>query len=53
VRWLQTPTKAWVELIEAGTVVPVIDKRFTLAETADAFRYFLEGTFTGKIVITM
>ncbi len=42
-----------VELIEAGTVVPVIDKRFTLAETADAFRYFLEGTFTGKIVITM
>ncbi len=42
-----------VELIEAGTVVPALDKRFALSETADAFRYFLEGTFTGKIVITM
>jgi NADPH:quinone reductase-like Zn-dependent oxidoreductase len=42
-----------VELIQAGKVVPVIDKRFTLSETADAFRYFQEGTFVGKIVITM
>ncbi len=42
-----------VGMIEAGTVVPVIDRRFTLSETADAFRYFLEGTFSGKIVITM
>jgi NADPH:quinone reductase-like Zn-dependent oxidoreductase len=42
-----------VELFQAGKVVPVIDKRFTLSETADAFRYFQEGTFVGKIVITM
>ncbi|MCP5052276.1 MAG: NAD(P)-dependent alcohol dehydrogenase [bacterium] len=41
------------ELFEAGKVVPVIDKRFPLSETADAFRYYEEGRFIGKIVITM
>jgi NADPH:quinone reductase-like Zn-dependent oxidoreductase len=41
-----------VELIEEGKVTPLIDKTFRLSETADAFRYYGEGHFCGKIVIT-
>ncbi len=42
-----------IELFEAGKLKPVIDKCFPLEETADAFRYFGEGKFKGKIVITV
>lgn len=42
-----------VELFKAGKLRPVIDKCFPLEETADAFRYFGEGRFKGKIVITL
>ena len=42
-----------VELIEAGTVAPVIDRRYPLDEVADALRYLKEGRARGKIVITM
>ena len=42
-----------VELFVAGKIKPVIDKCFPLEETADAFRYFEEGRFKGKIVITL
>ncbi len=42
-----------IKLFEAGNLKPVIDKCFPLDETADAFRYFAEGTFKGKIVITV
>ena len=41
------------ELIEAGKVVPVIDRRYPLSEIAEAFRYFEEGHPTGKVVITV
>jgi NADPH:quinone reductase-like Zn-dependent oxidoreductase len=41
------------ELIEAGKVKPVIDRRFPLSEIAEAFRYFEEGNPSGKLVITM
>lgn len=41
------------ELFEAGKLKPVIDKCFPLEETANAFRYFGEGCFRGKIVITL
>jgi NADPH:quinone reductase-like Zn-dependent oxidoreductase len=41
------------ELIEKGRLVPVIDKRFPLAQTADAIRYFAEEHPKGKVVITV
>ncbi len=42
-----------VELFEDGKLKPVIDMCFPIAKTADAFRYFGEGRFKGKIVITV
>ena len=41
------------ELIEAGKVVPVIDRRYPLSETAEALRYYGEGHPSGKVVITV
>jgi len=41
-----------VELIEAGRIAPVIDRRYPLGEVADALRYLEEGRARGKIVIT-
>ena len=41
------------ELIEAGKVVPVIDRRYTLVETPEALRYLGEGHVKGKLVITV
>jgi NADPH:quinone reductase-like Zn-dependent oxidoreductase len=40
-------------LFETGKVVPVIDRRYPLSETAEALRYLAEGHAKGKIVITM
>ncbi len=41
------------DLLEAGKVVPVIDRRYPLGETAEALRYLEEGHARGKVVITM
>jgi len=41
------------ELIEAGKVVPVIETRYPLRETAEALRYLEEGHARGKVVITV
>ena len=41
------------ELMEAGKVRSVIDKRYDFAQTADAFRYLAEGHARGKVVVTM
>jgi NADPH:quinone reductase-like Zn-dependent oxidoreductase len=41
------------ELLEAGKIVPVIDKRYSLNEAAEALRYLGEGHARGKVVITM
>ncbi len=41
------------ELLEAGKVVPIIDRRYPLSEVAEAFRYFEGGHHQGKIVITV
>jgi NADPH:quinone reductase-like Zn-dependent oxidoreductase len=44
---------ALTELIEAGTVRPVIDRTYPLIEASDAIRYLEEGHSRGKIVITV
>ena len=41
------------ELVEAGKIVPVIDRRYPLSETAEALRYYGEGHSQGKTVITV
>ena len=41
------------ELLEADKVVPVIDRRYPLSETAEAIRYLEEGHARGKVVITV
>jgi NADPH:quinone reductase-like Zn-dependent oxidoreductase len=38
-------------LLEAGKVVPVIDKRYSLKEVPDALRYLGDGHARGKVVI--
>ena len=41
------------ELLEAGKVIPVIDKSYPLSETAAAIRYLIEEHGRGKVVITV
>ena len=41
------------ELMEAGKVTPVIDKRYRLSEVPEAIRYLEEGHARGKVVITL
>ena len=38
-------------LLEAGKVVPVIDRRYPLRQTAEALQYLEEGHARGKVVI--
>ena len=41
------------DLLEAGKVVPIIDRRYPLNEVAAALRYLEEGHAQGKVVITV
>jgi len=41
------------ELLEVGKVIPVIDQRYPLRETAEAIRYLEKGHAQGKVVITV
>ncbi len=53
---VQTDSKDLIyitKLIESGKVKLVIDKHFSLSETAEALRYLGEGHAKGKIVITV
>jgi NADPH:quinone reductase-like Zn-dependent oxidoreductase len=40
-------------LLEAGKVVPVIDRSYPLGEVAEAIRYLVKGQARGKVVITV
>ena len=40
------------ELVEAGKVVPVIDRRYPFSEAAEALRYLGQGHARGKVVIS-
>jgi len=41
------------ELLEAGKIKPVIDRRYPLSEVPEALRYLGEGHARGKVVITL
>jgi NADPH:quinone reductase-like Zn-dependent oxidoreductase len=41
------------ELLEAGSIVPMIDRRYPLRETHEALRYLGDGHARGKVVITV
>ncbi|MBW6499955.1 MAG: zinc-binding dehydrogenase [Bacteroidales bacterium] len=38
-------------LLENGTIRPVIDRRYTLDKTAEAMNYLINGHAAGKVVI--
>lgn len=40
------------ELVEAGKIVPVIDRRYPFSQVPEAFRYLETGHASGKVVIT-
>jgi NADPH:quinone reductase-like Zn-dependent oxidoreductase len=44
---------AITELCAAGTIVPIIDRRYPLREVPEALRYLGEGHVKGKVVITV
>ncbi|HEU4422120.1 MAG TPA: NAD(P)-dependent alcohol dehydrogenase [Pilimelia sp.] len=44
---------AVAELCQAGTIKPVIDRRYSLAEVPEALQYLGEGRSKGKLVITV
>lgn len=41
------------ELMQAGKVVPVVDRRYKLSEAREAMRYAEEGHARGKVVLTV
>jgi NADPH:quinone reductase-like Zn-dependent oxidoreductase len=41
------------ELLEAGTVTPVVERTYALRDAAHAFRYLGEGHARGKLVVTV
>ena len=41
------------DLVKAGKVTPVIDRRYKLSEVPEAIRYLEEGHARGKVVITL
>lgn len=41
------------ELLQAGKITPVIDRRYKLSETAEALRYLETGHARGKVIIDM
>jgi NADPH:quinone reductase-like Zn-dependent oxidoreductase len=42
-----------VDLFDSGKIKPVIDRCFSLKDTAEALRYYESGNFKGKIGITV
>ncbi len=49
----QTDLQFLAAQMEAGKLSPVIDRRYPLRETAEAFRYLGQGHARGKVIVTM
>jgi NADPH:quinone reductase-like Zn-dependent oxidoreductase len=49
----QTDLALLKDLLDAGKIVPVIDRKYSLSETPQAIRYVEEGHARGKVVITV
>ncbi len=41
------------QLMEKGTIIPVVDKIFSFEETPEAFAYVEQGHATGKVVVVV
>jgi NADPH:quinone reductase-like Zn-dependent oxidoreductase len=41
------------DFLEAGKIVPIIDRRYPLSDVAEALRYLEEGHAQGKVAITV
>jgi NADPH:quinone reductase-like Zn-dependent oxidoreductase len=51
--WTREHLLAVTELIDAGTVTPVLGRTYPLADTAAGLRYLEDGHARGKIIITV
>jgi NADPH:quinone reductase-like Zn-dependent oxidoreductase len=45
--------RALKDLVEAGKITPIVDRTYSLGETADAIRFQQSGHAVGKLVITI
>jgi NADPH:quinone reductase-like Zn-dependent oxidoreductase len=52
-RFRLTDLETLAGLLEAGTIVPVIDRTYPLSEVRDAIAYAMKGHARGKVVITV
>ena len=52
-KWSRDDLLAVSELVDAGTLAPVIDRTYPLVDTAAALRYVEAGHAGGKVVITV
>ena len=47
------PMATVADLVEAGSIVPVVDRTYPLSGVVDAIRHMETGTARGRIVITI
>jgi NADPH:quinone reductase-like Zn-dependent oxidoreductase len=49
----QNDLAALSDLMQAGKVTPVIDRRYPLSEVPEAIRYLEQGHARGKVIVTL
>jgi NADPH-dependent curcumin reductase CurA len=49
----EEPLVVLKELVEAGKVVPVVDRTYGLSDVPEAIRYLMTGDACGKVVIAV